>query len=52
MERLIAKYKERVLETQGNVISTVCLIQMYYLFHGVRVIYRVGHKDLPHFEEV
>jgi hypothetical protein len=38
MEKRIARYKERVLETQGNVNSSVCQIQMYYLFHGVRVL--------------
>jgi len=38
MERLIARYKGYVLETQGNVNSTVCQIQMYYLFHRVRVL--------------
>jgi hypothetical protein len=36
MERLIARYKERVLETQENVNSTVCQIQMYNLFHRIR----------------
>ena len=44
MEGLIARYKERVLETQGNVNSTVCRIQMYYLFHGVPCYSHVGSK--------
>jgi len=38
MEILIARYKERVLETQRNVNLIFCQIQMYYLLQGVRVL--------------